>query len=417
MPVTPHAPSVRRFVGVVSVGVALLTAGCTGGDDNTAPTTTGRPTTTTLPEREHDGVLSLGVFLPTTGSGASIGPPMIDQITALVEEINENGGVLGSDVELVTVDEGAGSIAELLDAGVDAIVGPASSNVALLQLGTAVDPNTGVVVCSPTATAMALDNYPDNGLFFRTAPSDSLQMAAIARQAERTGARTVAVGYLDDPYGRALADGLEEAVRARSLTVAASVGFGADQDDLSEIAERLLADAPGVVVVLGDADDGSRLLTALDSASAPTPQAILVNDSIREARSTIQGLSTVFRARLQAVAPRSESFQPDGADGFFVSHAVDCATLIALATLDAGTDDPLEIRKNMAAVSTGGRGCSSFSTCATLVEMNLGIDYNGQSGRVELSSATGDPLRAWFEVFGFDASGDEVDNQQVEVSQ
>ena len=40
-----------------------------------------------------------------------------------------------------------------LDAGVDAIIGPASSNVALSQLGAAVDPNAGVVVCSPTATA------------------------------------------------------------------------------------------------------------------------------------------------------------------------------------------------------------------------------------------------------------------------
>ena len=38
----------------------------------------------------------------------------------------------------------------------------------------------GLVACSPTAAAMALDDFPDRGLFVRTIPSDSLQAAAIA---------------------------------------------------------------------------------------------------------------------------------------------------------------------------------------------------------------------------------------------
>ena len=93
-----------------------------------------------------------------------------------------SSGVLGKDVVLEIVDEGGGTGPdELLASGVDAIVGPASSRVALAQLSSIVQPETGVVTCSPTATALALDDFPDNGFFFRTAPSDSLQMAAIAR--------------------------------------------------------------------------------------------------------------------------------------------------------------------------------------------------------------------------------------------
>jgi branched-chain amino acid transport system substrate-binding protein len=415
VPVTPRARSRRCLGGVLAVVAVSAASGCTGGGDDTTPSTTLTPTTTTVPEREHDGVLSLGLFLPTTGEGASIGAPMIEAITTAIDEINEQGGVFGSDVELTVVDEGAGSISELLEAGVDAIVGPASSNIALSQLSAAVDPTAGVVTCSPTATAIELDAYPDNGFFFRTAPSDSLQMAAIAFQAERTGVRSVALGYLDDPYGRGLAVGLEDAMRSRSLDLTASIGFGADQDDLSEIAAALVADNPGVVVVLGDADDGSRLLTALDAAVAPTPRAIIVNDSIRQARQTIQGLSTVFRDRLQGVAAQSSAFLSDGPEGFFVAHALDCVNLITLAALDAGSDNPVRIRANMAAVSTGGRVCASFEQCASLVEQNLGIDYAGLSGRVELSSATGDPVRAWFESFGFDADGNEVHGAPVEI--
>ena len=68
--------------------------------------------------------------------------------------------------------------------------------------------SAGILTCSPTASAMALDNYPDSGLFFRTIPSDSLQMVAIAHVAERTGSTSIAIGYLDDAYGRDLAEAL-----------------------------------------------------------------------------------------------------------------------------------------------------------------------------------------------------------------
>ena len=57
----------------------------------------------------------------------------------------------------------------------------------------------------------------------------------------------------------------------RGLEVSAEVGFGGDQNDLSDVVAELLADSPGVIVVLGDADDGSRLLAAIDEAEATRP--------------------------------------------------------------------------------------------------------------------------------------------------
>ena len=125
---------------------------------------------------------------------------MIAAVEAAIQTINRGGGVLGRAVEHEVVDEGAGTGPdELLAADVDAIIGPASSNVALSQLSTIVQPGNGVVTCSPMATALALDDFPDNGLFFRTAPSDSLQMAAIARQARITG---VTSGCVKPAYER-----------------------------------------------------------------------------------------------------------------------------------------------------------------------------------------------------------------------
>ena len=388
---------------------SLLVAACTGGDDDsTVATTSPSTTTTTTIARQDDGQLVIGIYLPVTGSGSELGQPMIAAVEDAVQMINDAGGVLGNDVEVISSDEGAGTgPGELLSAGVDAIVGPASSLTALSQLAPAVDANTGVVVCSPSATSLLLDNYPDNTFLFRTAPSDSLQMAAIARQVQRTGARSVAVGYLDDPYGRGLLDAFLEEAEARRLAVAGAVGFSGDQTDLSGSANEVLNLDAGVIVVLGDSDDGGRLLAALDTTGEASPS-IIVNDAIRQARQTIQSLSSGFRSRLTGVAPLAHGTGDAATEGFFTAHAVDCVNLIALSVLSAGTDAPRTFRTNMAGVSADGRSCSTFETCGSLLEQGLNIDYDGASGSAELANATGDPVQARFESFEFDADGAET---------
>lgn len=408
----------RRSIGVLPwwraassllVVGALGAAGCSGGDDDVAPTTSIAVTTTTTPVRADDGQLVLGVYLPTTGPGAPLGVPMIAAVEDAVGLINEAGGVLDQRVVTIVVDESDDTgIETLLERGVDAIIGPASSTVALSQLGPTVDPTNGVVTCSPSATALSLDGYRDNNYFFRTVPSDSLQMAAIARRAERTGTASVAIGYLDDPYGRGLADALQVEIDDRNrLELLSEVGFSSDQEELGDIVAELLEDDPGVVIVLGDADDGSRLLAALDEATAggPLPE-IIVNDAIRSARQTIQSLTPAFREQITGIAPLATPTVSDGPEGFFSSYAVDCVNLIALATIQAGTDAPSRIRVEIPSVASEGRACDSFADCKTkLVDQGLLIDYNGASGGVEIANSTGDRSRGWFDVFTFGPEG------------
>lgn len=421
-PVSPLTPrrnlGTARSIGAVAVVTALALVGCTGGDDDVAPSTTvtDASTTTTTIERPNDGVLKIGLFLPRTGEGAQLGEPMIGAITDAVDLINEAGGVFGTDVEIEIVDSGAGTGPDaLLSNGVDAIIGPASSRLALTHLASMTQPSTGVVTCSPTATAVALDDFPDNGFFFRTVPSDTLQMSAIARRVQDTGFESVAVGYLDDPYGRGLVDRFADAAAARGLEIQAQVGFGGEQDDLSAIVAELVAGSPSVIVVLGDADDGSRLLAALDGAAPDQLRRVIVNDAIRNARATIQSLSENFVQLLVGVAPAARSQSPDGPPGFFTAHAADCVNLIALAAVVAGSDSPTRIKSRMGEVASGGRVCTSFAACVALLDQDLQIDYKGASGSVDLSNSAGDPVRAWFETFGFNPDGTENNSQLFEI--
>ncbi len=397
---------------VVALGVA---AGCSGSELDDTPATSVAATSTTVAVRSSDGVLSIGVYLPRTGPGASLGQGMIDAIDVAARAIDEAGGVLGHEVVITIADEaGPTGLDELLAAGVDAIIGPASSTVALSQLARIVQPASGVVACSPTASALALDGYPDNKLFFRTVASDSLLMRALTLRVARTGEESVAVGYLDDPYGRGLVGAFaSEADQRDAFEIIDRVPFSADKDDLSDEAAALLAGDPGVVVVLGDADDGARLLAALDVASAGNPPQIMVNDAIRSARTAVQLLSPTFRERLSGVSVVSTSAVEGGPTAPFAANAADCLNLIALAAVQGGSDAPKDLQANIAAVSAEGSVCTSFADCASRLAQNLRIDYNGLSGSVELSPTTGDLVRAWFEVFEFDAEG--VDNQAAGI--
>jgi branched-chain amino acid transport system substrate-binding protein len=405
---TVTVPPRRHRAIALALCAGLIVSACTGGDDETAPTTAAI-TTTTVVERVEDGQLVLGVFLPRTGPGASLGEPMIAAVQEAVDSINVAGGVLGQDVRIEAADEnGGGGMAQLVQLGVDAIVGPASSTVALEQLDDVVQPGTGVVTCSPSATTLALDDYPDNKLFFRTVPSDSLQMAAIAKRVASTGVESVSVAYLDDRYGRGLNDAFTAQAADRAFAIEASVPFSADQEDLSEPADDVLATDPRIVVVLGGPDDTTRLLAAMDTATVgSSPPTVIVNEAVRAGRQAIPALSERFRNAVIGVAPLAKPAVGDAA-GFFTANAVDCVNLIALAAVQAGSDAPERIQTTMAAVSREGIVCTSFADCVEQLEAGLQIDYNGLSGSADLSTTTGDLARAFFEVFVFDAQGVDV---------
>ena len=190
---------------------------------------------------------------------------------------------------------------------------------------------------------MALDDYPDNGLFFRTIPSDSLQMVAIAHVAERTGSTSIAIGYLDDSYGRGLAQSLRSAVGTRGLSVLAEIAFSGDDEQLADEADDLLANSPSVVAILGDAGDGTRLLAAVAQATAEDdPPIIVVNDALRDTQSqlVIQGLPSEVREQIKGVSPLAITPNDLTLTELYAANAYDCVNMVALAAIQAGTDSP-----------------------------------------------------------------------------
>ena len=415
-----------RAAGIgIGLAAALTVTACSN-HDAPPPTTTVAPTTTAARQAD-DGVLRIGVLLPSSGAGIDIGQPTTDGVRLALQEINAAGGLDGVPVEWTVRDEGndavvaARSVQELLRAGVDAIVGPASSRVALGVLPDIVD--AGVVACSPTATSLALDDFPDDNLFFRTAPSDSLQAIAIARALEQTGRNPLAIAYLDDAYGRPIAAAVESALRARGIEIAASVPYTASDESLAVSARALSAAGPGAVAVIGDADTSLRIAASIGTETSPT---VIVADAARRPTSlnVVESMDPALRSRIIGVSPtatapadlleRLQQIRPTST-GLYAANAYDCVNLVALAALAAHSDQPRAIAAEIPQVSASGSSCAGFADCAELLADDRNIDYDGPTG-VSMIGPRGDPTNARFDRFTFDENGRDRTLSQLTVS-
>ncbi len=413
----------RLTAVLAATALATVAAACTSDADSTVDETVADTTTTTVRAQvAGDGRLVIGALLPL--SDTLLGEPMAAAVETAVDRINAAGGVLDERVSLVVADEGSStatataSIQTLLDRNVDAIIGPASSLVALSTVDDIV--SAGKVSCSPTASALALDDFPDEDLFFRTVPSDSLQARAIATTADQTGAQRVTIIHVDDAYGRPFADAVEASLANEAIVVVERVPFASDDDDLSDEAADVADSDSQVLVVLADGEDGTRFLEALDDTDTSGVTMIVVNDALRNptAPQRIQGLDAELREKIVGLAPQAESADPAAPfdpPGLFAANAYDCANLIALAAVRAGSDAPREIARQIAQVTVSGSACESFEECVDEIGSGLQIDYNGPTGVTELLARTGDPSRAVFDQFTFDETGRDVLQRTVIV--
>jgi ABC-type branched-subunit amino acid transport system substrate-binding protein len=215
--------------------------------------------------------LVIGTLLPLTGNLAFLGPPEVAGARLAVQDINAAGGVLGQEVRLVEGDSGDAStdtatqtVDRLLQEGVSAIIGAASSGVSL----TVIDRITGagVLQFSPANTSDQFTTYNDNGLYFRTAPPDTLQAEALADLIINDGANTVGLMALNDPYGTGLMENTRENLIAAGLPEDAIRTLTYDPQAANYDAEiqQMVDFNPDAIVVIGF-EESARIIEGLNS--------------------------------------------------------------------------------------------------------------------------------------------------------
>ncbi|GAA3204200.1 ABC transporter substrate-binding protein [Nonomuraea roseoviolacea] len=203
-----------------------------------------------------DGRLVFGSLLPQTGDLSYLGPPMTAGVKVAVAELNDHGGVLGEDVELVAGDSGDGTpnIApqetdKLLDQDVDVIVGTASSSVSLSILNKIV--NAGVLNISPSVTSPEFDTFPDRGLFFRLMQSDALQGGVLANTMSNDGYTDIAILVRQDAWGQGLAAGIKATFEESGGNVVATRFYAPDSGGFTAEVNAVKATDPDAIALVG----------------------------------------------------------------------------------------------------------------------------------------------------------------------
>ncbi len=403
----------------------LVAAACgdDSGDDDTAGDDTTEDTATDGTEAPEggsaDGVLAFGGLLPQTGDLAFLGPPEEAGAQLAIEDINAAGGVLGADATFDPGDSGdtntdiANQTTDRhLANGVDAIIGAASSGVSF----TVIDKITGanVIQFSGANTSPDFTEYDDNGLYFRTAPSDVLQGRVLSDLIVADGNATVGIMARQDPYGEGLlqytAEPLAEA-GAEVLNDGGIVYDPAAENFDAEVGEIVAAD-PDAFVMIGF-EESAQILTSLFEAGYTQGEKniYLVDGNVGNAlaenftepgilegiRGTLPSaeISEDFKDRLLGIDPALEDFS-------YGPEVYDALIITALAAEVAGTDEPVAVAAEINGVTRDGTKCTTFEECVALIGDGEDIDYDGVGGPYEFGDA-GEPTEASFAILQYGA--------------
>lgn len=389
-------------VGILAAA-ALVLSGCAAAD--------------TGGSADGDIVLKIGTALPLTGTLAFLGPPEEAGVALAVADINSaNKGIT---LDVVYGDSGdldnkayETEIPRLLSAGVKAILGAASSGVSLQFIDQVT--GAGVIQFSPANTSPQFTNYADDGLYFRTAPSDLLQGEVLGNLIADDGYATLGMLVLNDAYGTGLRDATQAAFEAAGGSVVAAPLFNSGDAQFTSQINELLAAAPDAIVVI--AFDETKTIVPGLVGQFPAEKIYFVDGNLANYSEdfepgTLTGVKgTLPGLDIDSIADFTKRMNdnwvaagnPDLGGVFaYGPESYDAVVLLAIAALAAGSDDSRAIANKLQEVSGGsgnGQKCTSFAQCADIINGGGVADYDGVSGPITFDS-NGDPTEAEIGVY------------------
>lgn len=345
--------------------------------------------------------VKIGVILGFTGPLESITPAMGDGAELAMKEVTESGKLLGGMKatpvrgDSTCIDAGAATAAAerlITSDGVSAIMGADCSGVTGAILSNVALPN-GVVMISPSATSPGLSTAEDNGLFFRTAPSDARQGVVMTEILMEEGIKEVAVSYVNNDYGKGLADAFATAYEAAGGKITINAAHEDQKADYSAEVGALAAAGGDRLVVAGYVDGGGSgiVRAALDTGAFDTfhfPDGMVGAKLEENFGSDIDGSTGQFPGTDSPGAAKYAEIVDGAFDhtGAFSPESYDAAALIMLAMQAANSTDSAQFKdKVMEVANAPGEKIypGELGKALDLIAAGTDIDYVGASA-VEL---------------------------------
>lgn len=348
--------------------------------------------------------VKIGVILGFTGPIESLTPGMAASGELAMKEVSDSGKFLdGSTVtpargDSTCVDSAAASAAAerlITSDNVSAIFGADCSGVTGAVLQNVARPN-GVVMISPSATSPALSDAEDDGLFFRTAPSDARQGQVLAEVLTEKGVKSAALTYTNNDYGKGLAESIKSNAEAAGIEITIDSSHEDGKGDYSAEVGALAQAGGDVLIVAGYLDQGGKgiIQAALDTGAFETfvlPDGMVgdslpasIGDGLNGSYGTIAGTDSEGAGMFNKMA-EDAGIKIDA----YVGESYDAAALIMLAMQAAGSSNSADFKsKIMDVANAPGEKIlpGELGKALELLSEGKDIDYVGATN-VELIGA------------------------------
>ncbi len=195
------------------------------------------------PKGKQSQTVTLGATFPLTGDVASYGQKAKRGIELAVQEQNAEGGLLGRQVSVDFQDdrndkkEAVSIVTRFATIGKVPVIFGSAGSTATLAIAPVANSHK-VVLISPISSSAQLSSE-GGPFFFRTVPADDLQAEVLAKWVHESGARSVAVVYTNNSWGKPLADGFEAKFTALGGKVLMSEGVAENTTDLRTVVAKL----------------------------------------------------------------------------------------------------------------------------------------------------------------------------------
>jgi len=241
--------------------------------------------------------------------------------------------------------------------GVSAIMGADCSGVTTAVLQN-VALAKGVVMISPSATSPALSTVEDNGLFFRTSPSDARQGQVLAEILKEKGVKSAAISYTNNDYGKGLAASIQSNFEDLGGKVTISTSHEDGKGDYGAEVAALAQAGGDVLIVAGYLDQGGKgvIQASIDVGAFDVfvlPDGMIgdslpaaIGKDLNGSFGTLPGTDSPGAVKFNGLATTA-GFKP----GPYAPQSYDAAALMILAMQASSSSDSLKFKTKITDVA------------------------------------------------------------------
>ncbi len=245
----------RNFLQVSAAGVALLgLAGCNGGGSEADSGNA----------ESGSASIKVGILGPHTGDVANYGIACRNGAQLYFDQINEDGGINGKQVEYLVEDEQGDPTQAvtaynlLVEQGVVGIVGDVTTGPTTAVAQQSVNDNMPCV--TPSATAAEIVTYGSNT--FRACVTDTEQGRIMAAFASEQGYKNVGTLYLKgDDYNEGVNNAFVEEAKALGINITTEQSYSAGDVDFNSQLTTIIATSPDAILAPNYYEDDGLIVT------------------------------------------------------------------------------------------------------------------------------------------------------------